>query len=1098
MDDRSSMQGRSMSFGLPVESGRLSSYPVVQSEASSTNLVSQEANVKRMEMKSFSELKEELDNASLLVDDVILKKYLHHLHEMESVPLEEHYQKIEDIRIYKITEMVYQDHEYSTYKLASVFNSVQHLNCGAFIIMDSDSKRTEFYIGVRSLDENRTCSSLGHTLCNALKGQFPGTKTMELQDEQTQQLIASWNHTKIAAVSCVAQNKDADFKDNDSYIQGLEKLALAMQGQRYTAIILAKSTPQEQLEALRHSYEMIYTQLSPFAEMQLSYGTNTAVSISETFSRGTTTGKNWSKNWSESHGSNRVINRGTSHSVTKPDVHGSIAKATAKAAMGVAAIATAPLTGGVSLAVAAGLAAANTVMESIPIKITNDGCNEGESYGENDQYGKGGAEGGHQDAQEGYAKQKGVNQGETKSTQLTLQNRTLTDTLERIEKQLQRLNDCESMGMWECAAYFLSDTSETAEMAAGTYKALIRGEKTGVESSATNFWGYGKWAEQQIPLLQNYIYNFLHPVFQLSEEIHVTAASLVSGNELAIQMGLPRHSVCGFPVIEHAEFGREVVKYHQHSDSATLTIGDVYSMGEKSQTPVMLERDSLTMHTFVTGSTGAGKSNTIYDLLYLLRRQENIPFLVIEPAKGEYKHIFGGYSDVSVYGTNPLQSEILELNPFSFHDSIHVLEHIDRLVEIFNACWPMYAAMPAVLKDAIEQSYRKKGWDLNCSVCTPITFPTFRDLLEELPKVMERSAYSSDTKSDYSGALVTRIHSLTNGINGQVLCSGVMPEQESARLFDHSAVVDLSRVGSSETKSLLMGILVMKLQEYRMHGGKMNAALSHITVLEEAHNLLRRTSTEQSQESSNLQGKSVEMIANAIAEMRTYGEGFIIADQAPGLLDESIIRNTNTKIVLRLPDEEDRVLVGKAMTLTDSQITELTRLPVGVAAVFQNDWIQPVLCQFEAFSRNFQKPCSPYDDTPRLNAIRKFLYRLYEIDDNVELDQEDIDTVYRWLYNCGVDTFGYGFVKDMLVRGRKLNRTEKMKLTGIIFDAVQIAPMMQEHQNQKHIQKVLYNMHRLKNERIAEKAIVYLQLLVDETEHSQSQETPERIGGRVQ
>jgi hypothetical protein len=160
-----------------------------------------------------------------------------------------------------------------------------------------------------------------------------------------------------------------------------------------------------------------------------------------------------------------------------------------------------------------------------------------------------------------------------------------------------------------------------------------------------------------------------------------------------------------------------------------------------------------------------------------------------------------------------------------------------------------------------------------------------------------------------------------------------------------------------ETKALIMGLLVMKLQEYRMTGGKMNSDLQHITVLEEAHNLLKRTSTEQSNESSNLLGKSVEMLANAIAEMRTYGEGFIIVDQAPGLLDISVIRNTNTKIILRLPDEDDRVLVGKAANLNDDQIVELAKLQCGVAAVYQNDWVQPVLCKVEEFKeadKNFR------------------------------------------------------------------------------------------------------------------------------------------------
>lgn len=92
------------------------------------------------------------------------------------------------------------------------------------------------------------------------------------------------------------------------------------------------------------------------------------------------------------------------------------------------------------------------------------------------------------------------------------------------------------------------------------------------------------------------------------------------------------------------------------------------------------------------------------------------------------------------------------------------------------------------------------------------------------------------------------------------------------------------------------------------------------------------------------------MLSNAIAEMRTYGEGFIIADQAPGLMDMSVIRNTNTKIILRLPDQADRELVGRAANLNEDQITELAKLPCGVAAVYQNEWIQPVLCKVDLFA----------------------------------------------------------------------------------------------------------------------------------------------------
>ena len=185
--------------------------------------------------------------------------------------------------------------------------------------------------------------------------------------------------------------------------------------------------------------------------------------------------------------------------------------------------------------------------------------------------------------------------------------------------------------------------------------------------------------------------------------------------------------------------------------------------------------------------------------------------------------------------------------------------------------------------------------------------------------------------------------SLTNGINGMIFTSDAIDAKE---LFNQNVVVDLSRVGSSETKSLIMGMLVLKLQEFRMTEKiEKNGDLRHLTVLEEAHNLLKRTSTEQPVEGGNLQGKSVEMISNAIAEMRTYGEGFIIVDQAPGLLDMAAIRNTNTKIIMRLPDQGDRELVGKAAGLNNDQISELAKLPCGVAAVYQNEWVQSVLCK---------------------------------------------------------------------------------------------------------------------------------------------------------
>lgn len=425
----------------------------------------------------------------------------------------------------------------------------------------------------------------------------------------------------------------------------------------------------------------------------------------------------------------------------------------------------------------------------------------------------------------------------------------------------------------------------------------------------------------------------------------VNASTSVSGKELGLHLGLPRTTVPGLPVIEHAEFGKEVNSYRlfprieENRPEDRMTLGRVFDLGQITKKIVELDNRSLNMHTFITGSTGSGKSNAVYQMLSELH-QDKIPFLVIEPAKGEYKDVFGNWSDVNVYSTNPKVAELININPFKFPDSIHVLEHVDGLVEIFGVCWPMYDAMPAFFKDAILKSYEAVGWDLGSSTFEgeESEYPDFEILAEQLGLLIDNSDYASDIKSNYRGALLTRVKSLTVGLNKFIFTS---EQTEYEKLFDQNCILDISRVKSTETKALLMGLMVYILNEYRVdRKTESNNGLKHVTVLEEAHNLLKNTS--QGGE-SELIGKSVEMLTNTIAEIRTYGEGFIIVDQSPSSVDIAAIKNTNTKIVLRTPEANDRDAVGRSIGLTEDQVNEIAKLPSGVAVVYQNDWINPVL-----------------------------------------------------------------------------------------------------------------------------------------------------------
>lgn len=887
-----------------------------------------------------------------VVDDVVLKNYIGNLSSMPVVPLSNDIleKNIRDnVRIFKITEMVYEQEEFATYKFASVFNSLATTESAVFVIIDSNGTKTDFYMGIRSLDSDRTTSSLKDTVENAMKGQFPGIKIKDdYTVENIQEMLAGIKHNSISAVSCVANSRANNIDKNQNFVQGLEKLVLSMQGKKYTGIIIANGTTPAQLKELRRGYENVYTQMSAFASTQVNYTSNKSINFSFAETNSTNKSVNKTTTNTETEGTTTTSSSSYTHGTSKESVAGKTIKGVASAAT-ILGAALAPVTGGASLVVGGVVSGAAGMLGSSVSKTVSDSETTSDTISTNIAKATGISEGITEGESHGNTKTEGYSNGMTEGMTLTLHDKAVEGTLQRIDKQLKRIDEFESLGMYECAAYFLSDDQYVAEVAASTYKALMRGENSGVELAAINSWGNSE--KETTEMISQYITNLIHPVFKYEGpvgNIEVTPCSLVSGSELAIHMGLPRRSVCGLPVIEHADFGKEVVTYDSENRGSSIKLGKVFNMGSECPNDVRLDIKSLSMHAFVTGSTGSGKSNTVYELV---RQLDNagVNYMIVEPAKGEYKNVFGLSPSVKVYGTNPAYSELLRINPFKFPKGVHVLEHADRIVEIFNVCWPMYAAMPAVLKDAVLQAYKKSGWDLieSTNMYSESLFPTFQDLLDELIDVINKSAYSEEVKSNYMGSLVTRVKSLTNGLNGLIFSAY---EIDNEILFDRKVIVDLSRIGSLETKSLIMGILIMRLSEYRMSSSTgMNVPLKHVTVLEEAHNILKRTSTEQDSESGNMTGKSVEMISNAMAEMRTYGEGFLIVDQSPSAVDISAIRNTNTKIIMRLPDEQDRRIAGKSAGLKDEQLDEIAKFPKGVAVVYQNNWVEPVLCKIQKY-----------------------------------------------------------------------------------------------------------------------------------------------------
>lgn len=857
-----------------------------------------------------------------LFENIVSHSYLQSLSDCEVVEYQE--SDLTTMRWYEITKIVMEKNVFFPDKLSMLYMSLHSVAKNVVLIVDKslDSK-IRLFIGARDFEGTSNIS--GEILKAGLDGYLSGVKTKNFTSGHPGNVFAK---PFVSSVSGVASLRD---DKKESFVQGIEKLINATSNiPKFTAYFVADNVSDTEAKSIISAYNDLHNHISPFAESQVTMSENTTEGVSESLT------ENFSKSIAKSLSHTITHTEGFSESTTSTS--GTSESKTSNFSNGYSS------PGIVSFFVGAysynhSRSKTKTTQESTSIqKGSNSSDAQAEQTGETNT------------DQHGEAKMQGTNRSTTTGStrQVTFKNNYAKFYLEILDEQIKRIKKGIPFGLWSTAAYFVAADKTTSKTLANLYRGCVVGESSNVESFAVNAWEEHSDNKEIV----KYLDNSIQPRFYY-HGINVSASSVVTSEELAIHLSLPQSSIPGLLVREEESFGRNIISETPLTEDNSIEIGVIRHLGvDYKDETVRLGVNGLSKHTFVTGTTGSGKSNSLYGLISQLAdrkvdcskhpqfENDEIKFLIIEPAKGEYKEVFGKRDGVTVYGSNPKVSKLLTLNPFIFPEDIDIYEHIDALVEIFNACWPMYAAMPQVLKHSIIEAYKSCGWDLVRSFNPEGIYPTIADVLDSLKEYINASEYSADTKGDYKGSLETRLQSLCDGIVGRMFNADPIPDE---LLFNQNVIIDLSRVKSSETKSLLMGLLVLKLNEFRASEHKgMNLPLRHITVLEEAHNLLKRTSTEQSSEGSNVAGMAVEKIANSMAEMRTYGEGFIIADQSPAMLDLSAIRNTNTKIVMALPEKDDREISGKALGLDDKHIEELSRLKTGEAIVYQTGWEEPV------------------------------------------------------------------------------------------------------------------------------------------------------------
>ncbi|MFF9063984.1 ATP-binding protein [Streptomyces sp. NPDC014891] len=515
-----------------------------------------------------------------------------------------------------------------------------------------------------------------------------------------------------------------------------------------------------------------------------------------------------------------------------------------------------------------------------------------------------------------------------------------------LQRHIERLEAARAQGWWRTAVYLAADSDGTLALAAGALRGMCSGEATALDPLRVLTLPAGT----------------LRPAVTGGEILTLTPsggpghplgpaydalATCMTSAELALLVGMPRRPVPGLPTVDIAEYALSAPPPVRPA----VTVGRLLDSRGHEHAPVTLSGPALNRHVLIAGMTGYGKTTTAKNLLLDAYTELGIPFLVIEPAKAEYRHLARHPAlrgRLRVYGMGPDAELPLRLNPFVPVASIPLSRHIDLLKAVFNASFPMFAGMSYVLEEAMLEVYGERGWDLHTSANEVLgrrpsapdvaaLTPSIRDLHAKIEEVLDRRGYGREVHQNLGAALRSRLGSLLVGAKGMALDTRRSVPVED--LFTRPAVIELRDLGDDEEKAFVMALLLCRLHEYAesrgADGGADGEELRHLTLIEEAHRLLRAARQPSGADVPDAQAKAVAMFTDMLAEMRAHGEGFIVADQVPTKLAPDVVKNSNVKILHRLAAVDDRAVVAAAVGLTEQQSRHLATLPPGVAVVHE-------------------------------------------------------------------------------------------------------------------------------------------------------------------
>jgi len=493
-----------------------------------------------------------------------------------------------------------------------------------------------------------------------------------------------------------------------------------------------------------------------------------------------------------------------------------------------------------------------------------------------------------------------------------------------LEANLKRIEIARLTGAWQVGVYFFADDETLIRQGLGILGASFGHKKSIIQPVRAH-------------------------LCCKATELKASFSNLLISSEVSPLVSIPQEEAPGYMIQKVARFDTATADFTGHEP---ITIGCVIRNQLITENRYRMELSDLTKHGLIAGVTGSGKTTTSFYLLRQLK-EKGIPFLVVESAKSEYRQLLNDplFGDMLVFtlgDETPENSAPFRINPFEVPKGILVQTHLDYIKSLFRASFVMYAPMPYVLDEALYEVYRDKGWNLSTNSNERgeglSAFPTLTDLYEKIGEVVTRLGYDERISKDILAGLRTRVNNLRLGGKGFMLDTiQAVPIDE---IMKKSVLLELKKIGNDDEKAFLIGIILARIYEYyegTPRTGQAAKGLKHLTLIEEAHRLLKHVSEEASELDGNVRSKAVESFCNMLSEIRAYGEGVFVCEQIPCKLARDVMKNTNLKIMHRLVAKDDREIMGDTMNMSEVQKRYITTLDKGRAVLFAEGMDSPFL-----------------------------------------------------------------------------------------------------------------------------------------------------------